>query len=592
MKKISFIVACLLLSSNISAHAIDNGTLGGSNAGVMNKQNTTELRDLQIEKQYVEPAAKKPVEDKTIEDDSKKKDVIKGNLTYNPQFKLNKIIFQGNTVYTDKKLSKLADGLVGKDVHLDDVMDLTIKISRYYQSNGYLTSYAYIAPQEITDGVVVINIKESKVAQKDIVGNRWEKEAYLKNIALGGKGLSEDKVFNSKDLQGAMKNINKEAYLKGTAEITKNKDDDTVLKLNVADRFPLKLNFGWDDFGRNATGRQRVTGIAGLDNVTGNGDKIYVGTILSQDSTGALAGYQIPIGPYGTRLALDYSYSSVCIGGDARDQGLNITGHATDYAVRLIQPIINTATKEVSASISVDALNANNNYNSNSSLDTNYNLRVLRTGLFGMFDDKHGRTISSIGADMGVTALGASDNIDGGRQSAFYKLIASIARIQRLPKSCLGIIRLNGQYSPQSLFAAEQMYLGGVYSVRGYQPSELLGDYGMNGTFELRTPVPGLQKVLPKKVKSWSDKIKLAAFLDWGYVGENDTLHPYGYQQNFLASVGVGTYINLTDAIYVQMGIGVPIGPKHTSENTESGRLYFSVNTDIDRIFLKPRERL
>jgi hypothetical protein len=38
------------------------------------------------------------------------------------------------------------------------------------------------------------------------------------------------------------------------------------------------------------------------------------------------------------------------------------------------------------------------------------------------------------------------------------------------------------------------------------------------------------------------------------------------------------------------MGIGLPLGPKYLNEN--SGRLYFSVNTDVDRIFMKPKERL
>ena len=589
MKRLSVIVVCLLFSvllSNASAYSAENGSIEGSNPGVMNKQNIMQLQDLQIEKKYIETVPQKADAQKTQEDDSKKKDVVKGNLTYNPQFQLNKIIFQGNKIYPDKKLLTLANGLIGKEVYLEDIMDLAVAISRFYQKNGYLTSYAYLSPQEIVNGVVVINIKESKVVEKDIAGNRWEKEWYLRNLALGGKGLGENKVFNSKDLQGAMKNINREAYLKGTAEITKNKDDNTVIKLNVADRCPINLDFSWDDFGRDYTGRQRATGIVGIDNVTGFGDKIYAGAILSQDSTGALAGYQIPIGPYGTKVAFDYSYSSVNIGGPYRDQ--NITGHATDYAVRLIQPIINTATKELSASISLDALSSKTDVGAINQTISDYNLRVLRTGLYGMFDDKHGRTISNIGVDMGTNALGASENIDNGPQSVFYKIVASISRIQRLPKNCLGVVRINGQYSPQSLYAAEQMYLGGVYSIRGYQSSELLGDYGISGTFEIRTPVPGLQKILPKKIKSWADKIKLAAFYDWGYVNEYNNL--YNYPRNFLSSVGVGTYINLTDAIYVQMGIGIPIGPKDYNES--SGRLYFSINTDIDRIFLKPKERL
>jgi len=585
MKRLSLIVACFLLSG-ISACAIEEGVMQGSNAGVINRQNMTQLKDLQIEKQYVETVPSEAEAKKTQESDDKKKDVVKGNLTYNPQFKLTKVVFEGNTKIPDKKLQKLTDGLMGKEIYLEDVMDLTVKVSRFYQQNGYLTSYAYLAPQEIVDGVVVIDIKESKVAQKEVSGYRWEKEWYLKNLAIGNKGLNVGDVFNSKTLQGDMKNLNKEAYLKGSAEIAKDKSDDTVIKLNVADRFPLNFDFSWDDFGRNYTGRQRATGIIGIDNLTGFGDKIYGGAILSSGAKGALAGYQIPINKYGTKLSFDYSYSSVELGGPYRP--LNIQGKASDYALRLTHPLVNTATKEISASISVDALNSKSDSLALNQNIADYSLRVLRTGIYGMFDDAKGRTISSVGVDMGTSALGASENIDNGPQSVFYKVIASIARIQRLPKNCLGIVRLNGQYSPQSLYSAEQMYLGGVYSIRGYQPSELLGDYGASGTFELRTPVPGLKNVLPEKVKSWSDKIKLAFFYDWGYVKEHNDL--YGYPTNFLSSIGVGTYINLTDAFYVQMGVGIPVGPKNY--NDDNARVYFSINTDLDRIFMRPRERL
>lgn len=582
MKRLSLIAACLLLSS-VSAYAVDTGLMmEGSGAGVINRQNQMQLKELQVEKQYIETV---PDKANVKKEEEEKKDLIKGDLTYNPQFKLNKIIFKGNTKYPDKKLLKLADGLIGKDVYLEDMMDFSIKVSRFYQKNGYLTSYAYLEPQEITDGTVVITIKESKVAQKEISGNRWEKEYYLRAIALGNKGLNTGDVFNSKTLQGDMKNLNKEAYLKGSAEITKDKNEDTVIKLNVADRYPIGLDISWDDYGRDYLGRQRFTGILSVDNLTGYGDKIYGGAILSQRSTGALAGYQIPIGPYGTKIGFDYSYSKINLGGPYI--GDRVNGNATDYAIRITQPLINTATKELALSVSVDALRANTVYGAANS-SSGYDLRVLRSGLYGMFDDKHGRTIGSIGLDVGTNALGASENIDNGPQSTFYKLIASLARIQRLPKDCLGIVRLNGQYSPQSLYAAEQMFLGGAYSVRGYQPSELMGDYGIAGTFEIRTPVPGLKKALPTKFKSWSERMKLAFFYDWGYVKEYNNL--YGYPSNFLSSVGVGTYINVTEAIAVQMGIGLPIGTKPM--DSHSGRLYFSVNTDIDRIFMKPRERL
>src|SRR5574344_448133 len=580
MKKLAILVVFFLLSAGVSMAA--PMSMPGLNPEVINKQNQRQIEGQQVDKKFIQTVPEDLDKEKKQLEDAKKKETIQGNLTYNPSFKLNKVVFTGNTKIPEKQLQKLTAQLVGKEIRFEDILDLTVKASRYYQKKGYLTSYAYLEPQEVKDGVVVISIKESKVGDKEAIGNHWAREWYFKNVAMSGQGLQQDKIFNAKDLQGAMKTINQENYMKASAELSKDKNDDTIIKLHVADRFPLKFSLGWDDFGRDYTGRQRFTGILGLDNVTGIGDKIYGGAILGQDSTGALAGYQLPINKYGTKLAFDYAFSRVTLGGPYRN--LDIAGNATDYAIRLTHPLINTATKELTASVSVDAVNSRSASHNPYAVFSNYHLRVLRLGLFGMFDDKHGRTIANIGTDLGTSALGASPNIDKGPQSAFYKILAGITRIQRLPKNCLGIVRVNGQYSPNALYSSEQMYLGGVYSVRGYQPSELLGDSGLSGTFELRTPVPGLEKILPEKYKSLSNRVKLAAFYDWGYVKDHYDL--YGYPSHFLSSVGFGTYINLTDAIYLQMGIGIPVGPKNYNEN--KGRLYFSINTDIDKIFMKP----
>src|SRR5574344_2390228 len=513
MKKLAILVVFFLLSAGVSMAA--PMSMPGLNPEVINKQNQRQIEGQQVDKKFIQTVPEDLDKEKKQLEDAKKKETIQGNLTYNPSFKLNKVVFTGNTKIPEKQLQKLTAQLVGKDIRFENILDLTVKASRYYQKKGYLTSYAYLAPQEVKDGVVVISIKESKVVNKEAIGNHWAREWYFKNVAMSGQGLQQDKIFNAKDLQGAMKTINQENYMKASAELSKDKNDDTVIKLHVADRFPLKFSLGWDDFGRDYTGRQRFTGILGLDNVTGIGDKIYGGAILGQDQTGALAGYQIPINKYGTKLSFDYSYSRVTLGGPYRN--MDIVGNATDYAIRLTHPLINTATKDLTASISVDAVNSTSRSHNPYNTFSDYRLRVLRTGLYGMFDDSHGRTIANIGADLGTNGLGASDNIDKGPHSVFYKIIAGVTRVQRLPKECLGSVRINGQYSPEPLYYSEQMYLGGVYSIRGYQPSELLGDYGVAGSFEIRTPVPGLKQVLPEILKHCSYKINLASFCDWGY---------------------------------------------------------------------------
>jgi len=107
MKRSVLIFACLFIC-NIPANAVDTGLMQ-SGPAILNKTNEAQLKELQIEQKYVQTVPKDLDAEKNALEKQKKKDVVKGNLTYNPQFKLNKIVFKGNTVYNDKKLLKLAE---------------------------------------------------------------------------------------------------------------------------------------------------------------------------------------------------------------------------------------------------------------------------------------------------------------------------------------------------------------------------------------------------------------------------------------------------------------------------------------------------
>ena len=576
---------CTLIALSAVIPAYSAPGFIGNDPGVINRQNIEQLKDLNIEKNVIQTTEEEIERQKKLEEKIDEKEIIKDGLTYNPQFLLKEIIFEGNTVISTKKLKKLTSKYEETEIYLEDLADLTLEISRYYQKKGYITSFAYLDAQEIIDGVVTIKIHESKVAKKEVYGNKWEKDRYLENFVLGGFGLNYNNVFNAKALQGAMGELNTSPYMQGTVALSRDEKKDTEIKLNVQDRFPISLDMSWDDFGRNYTGRQRFTTILGIDNLTGYGDRIYGGAILAQDSKGAIAGYEIPIGRWGTKLGFDYSHSRMDLGGPYRPYGIH--GYANDYIIRLTQPIKRTASQEIYFTTAFDWLNSKTESTMYGSI-SDYSLRVLRSAVRGIFNDKYGRTLANIGVDIGFNGIGASGNIDNGPRSSFYKIIAGLARIQRLPKECLAIARINGQYSAQALYPMEQMFIGGAYSVRGYQPSELIGDYGVAGSFEVRTPIPGIKALFPKKYEDkLARKIKLALFYDWGYVKEHHGL--YNYETNFIHSVGVGSHINFTDEIALQIGIGIPLSRKL---NENSGRLYFSLSTELDKLFMKPIQRL
>ena len=589
-KQISYLLTVLCLLSVNKAFADPmagtvlpaqvQSELGGYNPGAYN---TTELQNInhyQIDRSYIQ-SFDDVSKDEQIYDASIEENQAREGVLYNPHFLLQKINFEGNTKIPSEELEKLGLEVLGEDVFFDELLEVCQKVTNYYRAKGYLTSYATVPPQRIVDGVATIRIVESKVGEMNIEGEKWTREWYLRHIIMGKAGLREGDVFNAKNLQRAMKEINKEDYVQVQTEVERQAegDENTTITLNVRDRFPVNLNFSYDDYG-SYTGSQRVSFLVGMDNLTGLGDKIYGGTILSSGATGWMAGYSLPVSSYGTRLSFDFSDSHVRLGGPYKN--LNVKGNAQSYFFKLTQPIIQTAKSDLIFYTGYDYVNANTSANiaGNPLRLSNYNLNVWRSGLYGMTDDNYGRWLGNLGVDFGM----GGDGHGAIQDTTFFKVTAGATRVQRLFGRSMGIVRVNGQYSPNKLFAAEQMQMGGPYTLRGYQPAELIGDYGVTGTVEYRFPVPFLDRILPKV----DERLKLAVFYDWGWLGENGGI--YNYPQQFLHSVGFGTYVNFTDWLTAQVGVGFPLGRDY-NENT--ARFYFSVNSDLDRLIpLRNPEKL
>ena len=574
-KQICYLIAALFLCSigqAKSAPFVDSGA--------MNKIEQTQLNNYKLEKSYVQ-TLDHVNPDERIYDASVEEDIAREGILYNPHFLLERINFEGNTKVSEEELQHLALEVLGEDIFFDELLEVCSKVTNLYHSKGYLTSYATVPPQRIVDGVATIKIVESKVGALNIEGEKWTREWYLKHIIMGKAGLREGDVFNAKNLQRAMKEINRESYVQVQTEVERQQDTDenTEITLNVRDRFPIQLGFAYDDYGRRDIGEQRVSFLVGMHNLTGLGDKIYGGTVLAEGSTGWMAGYSLPVSSYGTRLSFDFSDSHVKLG---KPYGANdVRGNAQSYFTKLTHPIIQTAKSDLYFYTGYDYVRANTTMHNPMVKMSDYQLNVWRSGLYGMTDDNYGRWIGSLGIDFG---MGGKDKIVGSvYDTTFFKMTGSLTRAQRLFSRSMGIVRISGQYSPNKLFAAEQMQLGGPYTLRGFQPAEIIGDYGFSGTVEYRTPIPLLDKVWP-----WLDeRLRFAVFYDFGWLDSNDRVN---YPAKFLHSAGFGAYLNLTDWLAAQVGVGFPFIDDY---GKNVARFYFSINSDLDRLIpLRNPEKL
>lgn len=131
------------------------------------------------------------------------------------------------------------------------------------------------------------------------------------------------------------------------------------------------------------------------------------------------------------------------------------------------------------------------------------------------------------------------------------------------------------------------MGIGGDGSVRGYSTREYLGDHGLNGTLEFRTPIaPGF---FSKKVPSWFgagkagsapdttpvDRLQGVLFADGGYVKIEDPL-PGEEEDKTLYSVGLGARLALTDHFQVKCDVGFPL-----EETSDSDDACFHFNAQL-----------
>lgn len=169
----------------------------------------------------------------------------------------------------------------------------------------------------------------------------------------------------------------------------------------------------------------------------------------------------------------------------------------------------------------------------------------------------------------GLRGVGSSrDEFDAKRFDAtasFITLHADISHTQDFAGGFQLYAKLQGQAADQPLVSSEQLSLGGQDTVRGYLESEVLGDYGVAGTLELRTPnlAQYMQQKLPNPL---GESIKYNAFDEWRFFafvdgGNARIFEPLIDQQSHfdLASYGVGMRMKSLRYLNSIIFVGMPL---------------------------------
>ncbi len=145
-------------------------------------------------------------------------------------------------------------------------------------------------------------------------------------------------------------------------------------------------------------------------------------------------------------------------------------------------------------------------------------------------------------------------------------------------------IKADGQYAGGTLTPSEQKHIGGATTVRGYEEREFVGDHGVHGNLEIRTPIllgPVSQYWVKEKENKGDpiDKMQLVTFIDGGFVkwisspieGDDTAL------SESIFSGGAGIRLGVTSYAQIKFDWGFPF--TETEDSDHSGR--GSVNVEL-----------
>jgi hemolysin activation/secretion protein len=138
-------------------------------------------------------------------------------------------------------------------------------------------------------------------------------------------------------------------------------------------------------------------------------------------------------------------------------------------------------------------------------------------------------------------------NADGN----FIYLHGDLSHTQDLPGGFQLFGKAQGQIADQPLLNSEQITGGGLGTVRGYYEAEEVGDNGLFGSVELRSP--SLLGLVSSKKGDW----RIYLFSDVGWLTVIDTLEEQKNHFDF-ASFGIGSRFQLMDHFSGSIDVGVP----------------------------------
>lgn len=489
---------------------------------------------------------------------------------------------QGFTITGDNPLgasetTRVLAPFVRPDATIATLQQATAALESALRNQGYGLHRVALPPQEVgaTVRLEVVTFTITKVTTE---GRSIYSE---KNVRRALPELREGSTPNFRRLaiETAISNENPNKQVQ--VGIREGDEPDHIdATVTVKEQRPWNFAVGASNAGTRSSGRDRLTVTGSHTNLFDRDHQFTGAYTTSVERTSGVKqlglAYKAPLYGAGAVVGASYTRSDV-VGnfgafsstGAGRTAGVSTTfylapegGRRSYVAVSLDDKVFNAS--RINDFIVPGALDRRSR-----PVTLGYNARIeTDTAIWGY------------NADLALnTASGASNDVlsyrseDPRIRTVHWKALRGGANyLAPLSQGWLLSLRGAWQYSPDVLIAGEQFGLGGVASVRGTDIERpLSGDSGVSATAEISTP-------------ELLQGLRLAGFLDGGWIGNNKPATGFKPSGDQLGSVGVGLRFfrgplpATLDYGYIVTGSKVPLTFNSGAPKAGDDRVYVTVS--------------
>ncbi|MES2658184.1 MAG: POTRA domain-containing protein [Verrucomicrobiota bacterium] len=439
-----------------------------------------------------------------------------------------------------------------------DVEQARVALEKAYHDKGLQTVSVVIPQQDPRFGVIRLQVVEAKVGRLRVNGARFFLPSRIKSAA---PSVAEGELPDMNRVEKEIVALNRLGDRTVKPELRAGVEPGTVdIDLNVEDKSPLHGSLELNNQYSADTTELRLNGSISYGNLFQLG---HTGSLSFQIAPQNLDDAQVYSGYYLARVS---DGVSLMLQGTKQNSdvstlgGAAVAGRGEIVGLRALWDLPVTDTFYQTFSFGMDYKNfAEDIVVGKDIVSSPIEYYPLAANYGATWMGKDGFTELNHSLNFHLRGMGSRETDYANKRynadASYVYLRSDLSHVHDLKGGSQVFGKVQGQIASRPLVNGEQIAGGGLETVRGYLEATALGDNGVFGTVEFRSPsFIGTPDENGKRASEW----RLHAFTDGGLVGIYDAL-PSQQRRYGFASVGAGTRFMLLNRYNGSLDAGVPL---------------------------------